>query len=130
MLYGIGLNLVKRYLSGLPPGAIAAANLAAGAILLAPLALYTWPQHTIPPASWLSAVLLGVLCTGIAFVFYYRLIARVGPARMSTVTYLVPLFGVIWAWLLLHEPLLPTMAIAGALILAGVALSQQREIRR
>ena len=68
-----------------------------------------------------------MLCTGIAFVYYYRLIARIGAARTSTVTYLIPLFGVIWAWLILDEPLTATMAIAGALILAGVALSQQRE---
>ena len=58
---------------------------------------------------------------------YYRLIARIGAPRTSTVTYLIPLFGVIWAWLLLGEPLTLTMALAGALILAGVALSQQRQ---
>jgi len=43
------------------------------------------------------------------------------------VTYLVPLFGVVWAWIVLGEPLTPSMAIAGALILGGVALSQQRK---
>lgn len=127
LLYGIGINLARRYLSGLPSAAVAAANLLTGSLLLAPLALYTWPQHAISARSWVSALLLGVLCTGIAFVFYYRLIARVGAARTSTVTYLIPLFGVIWAWLILDEPLTGTMAVAGALILAGVALSQQRE---
>src|SRR6266404_374132 len=128
-LYGIGINLVRRYLTGLPSGAVAAANLVSGSVLLAPLAIYNWPHHAIPAGSWVSAVLLGVLCTGIAFVFYYRLIGRVGAARASTVTYLIPLFGVIWAWLILGEPLTLTMALAGALILAGVALSQ-REVRR
>jgi drug/metabolite transporter (DMT)-like permease len=125
LCYGFGINLVKRYLSGLPAGAVAAANLLAGSILLAPLALYTWPAQPPAAQAWLSAVLLGVLCTGIAFVFYYRLIARIGAARTSTVTYLVPLFGVIWAWLLLGEPLTLTMAVAGLLILTGVAISQQ-----
>jgi drug/metabolite transporter (DMT)-like permease len=99
-------------------------------VLLAPLAIYTWPHHAIAAASWVSAVLLGVLCTGIAFVFYYRLIARVGAPRASTVTYLIPLFGVVWAWLILGEPLTLTMGLAGALILAGVALSQQRQAKR
>jgi drug/metabolite transporter (DMT)-like permease len=70
-----------------------------------------------------------VLCTGIAFVFYYRLIVRIGAPRTSTVTYLIPLFGVIWAWLLLGEPLTLTMALAGALILAGVAVSQQQKAK-
>ncbi|MGO9804370.1 MAG: DMT family transporter [Steroidobacteraceae bacterium] len=127
--YGFGINLVRRYLTGYPSAAVAAANLLAGSVLLAPLALYTWPARAIPAASWVSAVLLGVLCTGAAFVLYYRLIARIGAARASTVTYLIPLFGVIWAWLLLDEPLTASMAFAGALILSGVALSQQRSAR-
>jgi drug/metabolite transporter (DMT)-like permease len=126
LCYGFGINLVRHHLTGYPAAAVAAANLGAGAVLLAPLAIYAWPHHPIAAVSWLSAVLLGVLCTGIAFVFYYRLIARIGAPRTATVTYLIPLFGVIWAWLLLGEPLTVTMALAGALILAGVALSQQR----
>lgn len=124
--YGFGINLVRRYLTGLPSAAVAAANLLCGALLLAPFALDSWPARPIPAASWVSAVLLGVLCTGAAFVLYYRLIARIGAARASTVTYLIPLFGVIWAWLVLREPLTVTMAVAGALILSGVAVSQQR----
>jgi drug/metabolite transporter (DMT)-like permease len=129
LLYGFGVNLVRRHLTSYPPAAVAAATLIAGAVLLAPLAVYNWPAHGIGAASWVAAILLGTLCTGAAFVLYYRLIARVGAARASTVTYLIPLFGVIWAWLLLREPLTPTMALAGLLILAGVALSQQRATR-
>jgi len=124
--YGFGINLVRRYLTGYPPAAVAAANLITGSVILAPLAALTWPAHAIPAASWGSAVLLGALCTGAAFVLYYRLIARIGAPRTSTVTYLIPLFGVIWAWLILGEPLTVTMALAGALILSGVALSQRR----
>jgi drug/metabolite transporter (DMT)-like permease len=126
LCYGIGINLARRYLTPYPPSAVAAAALGSGALLLAPLAIYSWPHHPIPLISWSSSVLLGVLCTGTAFVLYYRLVARIGAPRTSTVTYLIPLFGVIWAWLLLGEPLTPTMAVAGALILAGVGLSQQR----
>jgi drug/metabolite transporter (DMT)-like permease len=126
LLYGVGINLVRRYLTSYPPVAIAAAALVSAALMLAPLAIYTWPHHPIAAASWGSAALLGVLCTGIAFVFYYRLIARIGAMRASTVTYLIPFFGVIWAWIVLGEPLTMTMAVAGALILSGVALSQQR----
>ena len=127
LMYGFGINLVRRHLSVYPSGAVAAANLAAGALLLAPLAYYTWPHHVIATRSWVSAVLLGVLCTGVAFVLYYRLIARIGGPRTSTVTYLIPLFGVIWAWLVLAEPLTLRMALAGALILSGVALSQKSD---
>lgn len=125
-LYGVGINLVRRHLGGLPAAGVASATLGAGALLILPFALATWPTDPVPAASWWSAAALGVLCTGFAFVLYYRLIARIGANRASTVTYLVPLFGVGWAWMLLGEPLTWPMAIAGALILGSVAISQGR----
>ena len=124
-LYGIGINLVRRHLTGLPPAAVASATLGTSTLLTLPFAIASWPQHAIPLKSWISAGMLGVLCTGIAFVMYYRLIARIGASRASTVTYLIPVFGVAWAWLLLGESLTWTMAISAALILGSVAMSQQ-----
>ena len=124
-LYGIGINLVRRHLTGLPPAAVASATLGSAAVLTLPFAIAQWPQQAIPAQSWWSAVMLGVLCTGAAFVLYYRLIARIGASRAATVTYLIPLFGVGWAWLLLGEPLTLTMGVSGALILGSVALSQR-----
>ena len=125
VLYGFGGNMIRRQLVGLPAAAVAAATLFCASVFISPLALATWPATPIPALSWLCAVLIGVLCTGIAYALYYRLINRIGAPRASTVTYLVPLFGVFWAWLALGEPLTLTMAIAGALILGGVALNQQ-----
>jgi drug/metabolite transporter (DMT)-like permease len=125
-LYGIGINLVRRHLTGLPPAAVASATLGTSTLLTLPFAIANWPQHAIPLKSWLSAGMLGVVCTGIAFVMYYRLIARIGASRASTVTYLIPVFGVAWAWLLLDEALTWTMAVSAALILGSVAMSQQR----
>ncbi|WP_202842928.1 DMT family transporter [Luteimonas saliphila] len=125
LLYGLGINLVRRHLTGLPPAAVASATLGVAAVLTLPLAIAWWPVQPIPAASWLSAAALGVLCTGAAFVMYYRLIGRIGASRASTVTYLVPLFGVGWAWWLLGEPVTLTMVLAGALILGSVAFSQR-----
>ena len=125
-LYGVGGNLLRRYLAGIPASAVASATLIGASLLEAPLAIYTWPHHPIPMLSWVCATLLGILCTGLAYVLYYRLIHRIGAPRAATVTYIVPLFGVMWAWLLLQEPLTPSMAVAGALILGGVALSQKK----
>lgn len=127
LLYGAGANLSGRHLiPRLPAGTITAATLSCSAVLLAPVAIMTWPQAPIPTVSWLSAVGLGLLCTGTAYLLYYRIMGRIGPAGTSTVTYLVPLFGVLWAWLLLGERLTATTAVAGALILGGVALGQRR----
>ena len=125
-LYGVGANMVKRHLTGLPAGAVAAATLSCAAVLMLPFAVATWPAHPIPTLSWLAAGALGVLGSGIAYVLYYRLIQRIGVARAATVTYVVPLFGVAWAWLLLGEPLTVPMLIAGTLILGSVALSQRQ----
>ena len=124
-LYGIGGNLVKRHLAGLPATAVAAATLSCAALMTAPFAIAQWPQHAVSAKSWGAVATLGVLCTGIAFVMFYRLIARIGASRAATTTYLVPLFGVGWAWLLLDEPLTMTMVIAGVLILGRVVLSQR-----
>lgn len=125
-LYGVGANLVRRQLAGLPATAVAAATLGCAALLSLPFAIARWPAQPIPVLSWAAVATLGILCTGIAFVTYYRLIARVGASRAATTTYLVPLFGVGWAWLLLDEPLTPAMAISGALILGSVILGQRR----
>ncbi|RNF82640.1 DMT family transporter [Montanilutibacter psychrotolerans] len=124
-LYGVGAHLVRRHFTGLPPAAVAAATLGASALLVLPFALAHWPSEPIPMRSWGAAAMLGVLCTGIAYALYYRLIQRIGAGRAATVTYLVPLFAVAWAWLLLDEPLTLTMGISGALILGSVAMSQR-----
>ena len=125
-MYGVGGNLIRRHLAGIAPGAVAAATLVCASILLAPLAAATWPTTPIPALSWASAGALGAVCSGIAYLLYYRLIYRIGAPRAATVSYLVPLFGVVWGWLILGEPLTATMAAAGALILSGVALNQQK----
>jgi drug/metabolite transporter (DMT)-like permease len=124
--YGLGVNLVRRYLAGVSASAIAAATLLCASLLILPFAIRTWPAHPLPARAWLSAILLGILCTGVAFVLYYRLINRIGASRAATVTYLVPLFSVLWAWVFLGEALTARMAIAGGLILSGVALSQRQ----
>jgi drug/metabolite transporter (DMT)-like permease len=124
--YGIGANLARRYLNGLPPFAVSCANLLTAAILCAPFACFTWPEGPVPANAWWSALALGVLCTALAFGMYYRLLYRIGAPRAAMVSYLIPLFGVFWAWLVLGEAITATMAVACALILVGVALSQQR----
>ncbi|UYK86172.1 DMT family transporter [Xanthomonas sacchari] len=125
LLYGIGYSLVKRHMSDLPPAAAAASTLGCSALLLAPLAWTHWPAAPVPAVAWACAGGLGVLCTGLAFLLYYRLIQRIGPARASTVTYLVPVFGALLAWAILGEPLTWTMLLAGMLILGSVAFSQR-----
>jgi drug/metabolite transporter (DMT)-like permease len=125
-LYGVGVNLVRHTLADLPPIALAAATLSLAALLLLPFAIATWPAHAVSVLSWSSAAALGVVCSGIAYALYYRLIQRIGGNRAVTVTYLVPLFAVLWAWALLGETPTWRMLFAGLLILGSVALSQRK----
>lgn len=126
LCYGVAGNLVKRWLTGLPSTATAAATLAWTTLLLAPWAIASWPQAGPGTNAWVCAIILGLVATGAAYAMYFRMIERMGPSRAATVTYLVPLFGVAWAWALLGEAVTPTMVFAGALILGGVALNQAR----
>ena len=124
-MYGIGVHLLRRYFTGMPQAALAAATLGTSALLTLPFAVAEWPEAPVSAQAWWSAALLGVLCTGLAYAVYYRLVQRIGASRAVTVTYLVPLFAVGWAWWLLDEPLTVSMGIAGLLILGSVAITQK-----
>lgn len=125
-LYGIGANLLPRWFGGLPPVALAAATLMIASLMTLPFAVAQWPAAPVSWPAWGSAVAVGVISSGFAYALYYRLIARVGAARAVTVTYLVPLAAVAWAWGLLGEvPTWPMVAACG-LILGSVAISQRR----
>lgn len=125
LCYGIAVNLTRHRLADVPPVAAVAGTLGCSALMVLPLAVVSWPAALIPPMSWLAGGVLGVVCTGIAFVLYFRLIQRVGASRAATSTYLVPIFGIAWAWLLLGERPTATMIASAALIVGSVILSQR-----
>ena len=72
-----------------------------------------------------NVVALAIASTAIAYLIYFKLIAEAGPARALTVTFLIPLFGVLWGYLFLGEALTPNMLAGGLLIVAGTALALQ-----
>lgn len=121
--YGLAVVLAKRHLSGVSPLSLAAGSMCAGALILLPFAIWTWPDTNPSGDAWLMAIVLGVACTAIAFVLYFRLIASVGPTRAITVTFLIPVFAVVFGGLLLDEPITLSMLAGGAVILLGTALS-------
>ncbi|MCI0573232.1 MAG: DMT family transporter [Myxococcaceae bacterium] len=125
LCYGISTNLIRHHFGGLPPLGLAAGTQLGAALLAAPFAIAQWPEAAISGRAWVSALLLGAVCTGLAYAFYFRLIARVGAPRAVTVTYLVPLFGVGWSWMFLGETPTLSMAVAATLILGSVAISQR-----
>lgn len=121
--YGFAANHARRHASGLGALANATGSQLAAALVLAPLALAQWPATPPAAGGWAAALALGVLCTALAYILYFRLLARIGAARAVTVTYLVPVFATGWGALLLGEPLTARMALGGAVVLAGTALA-------
>ena len=92
-------------------------------MLLAPLALAAWPATPPGASAWGAAVLLALLCTGLAYILYFRLIARVGPARAISVTFLIPAFAALWGFVFLREVPTAEMLAGCAVILLGTALA-------
>lgn len=121
--YGLSGSVAKRYFSGVRPLAVAAGSQTAAALLLLPFAAATWPTITPAPGAWAAAIALGVLCTAVAYILYFRLIARVGPATAMTVTFMIPAFAMLWGNLFLGENVTLTMLAGCAVILGGTALA-------
>ena len=123
LCYGYAANYTRRRLTGVPPLAVAAGSQTAAAAMLALPAL-AWMPPVLPSlTAWLNLAALALLCTGVAYLLYFRLIARVGAARAITVTYLIPLFAMLWDFLFLAERITPPMLAGGAVILLGTALA-------
>jgi len=120
--YGITGVLIKRHSSGASPRGMAAGNQLAAALVLVPLLPLLPPLAAPTPLVVANLLALAVLASGVAFVLYFRLIADVGATRALTVTYLIPLFGVLWGWLFLDETLPGSALAGGVLILAGTLL--------
>ena len=121
--YGVAASYARRRLADADPLLIAAGSQVGATLALAPLAAYAWPAQPVSAPAWACAVVMGIASTGWAYVIYFRLIARVGPARAMTVTYLVPLFALLWGALLLGEAPTPAMLAGGLVVLAGTALA-------
>jgi drug/metabolite transporter (DMT)-like permease len=123
VLYGVGANITRRHLGGVPPMAVAAGSqLSASVCMLLP-ALWAWPAATPGTAAWGAALALAVGCTGLAYVLFYRLIAHVGASRAVSVTFLIPAFALLWGWLALGEAPTASMLTGCAVILLGTALA-------
>ncbi|SPA33860.1 conserved hypothetical protein, DUF6; putative transmembrane protein [Cupriavidus taiwanensis] len=121
--YGLSGFLARRWITqrgGLDSRLVAAGSLVgAGAFLLPFCAAALWRHNTLPDAGagvWAAMLGLGTLCTALAYILYYRLIADLGPVRSLTVTFLIPPFGMVWGALFLGEALSWAHAAGGTLI--------------
>jgi drug/metabolite transporter (DMT)-like permease len=123
LCYGLAANFSKKYLADLPPMAVAAGSQAGAALVLLLPTLWLWPAQAPGALAWTHAVVLALVCTGAAYVLYFRLIAHVGPSNTVTVTFLIPAFAVVWGLLFLGEAVSPQMLLGCAVILLGTGLA-------
>jgi drug/metabolite transporter (DMT)-like permease len=113
--YGVSAWFVKRRVRGVQPVAMVGATAATVALAMLPFAALSAPPHTPDLAATGSLLALGFLCTGLAFVIFYSLVASDGPAKASLVGYLAPGFSIAYGITLLDERF--TVATAAGLVM-------------
>jgi drug/metabolite transporter (DMT)-like permease len=126
--YGLAGFLTKRWITqrgGLDSRIVALGSQLGAVLFLLPFAVWDAANHAVAWTDvgaqvWLSMLVLGLMCTSLAYVLHFKLIAEVGPMKALTVTFLIPLFGVLWGALVLGESATIAHAVGGGLI--GVAL--------
>lgn len=121
--YGIAASMTKKYLSGLSPLLLATGSQASATIALLPLGLMFIPNEMPSYEAISSVVAIGILCTGIAYIMFFRLIDALGPAKTISVTYLIPFFGIFWGFVFLNEQITSKMIATSLITLFGVALT-------
>jgi drug/metabolite transporter (DMT)-like permease len=121
--YGFAVVWTKQRLADAPPLTVSAGSQLAAAVVMAVPTAATWPAMMPSMNAWLAAVLLALVCTGLAHLMYFRLIAHIGPANAIAVTFLIPVFALLWGRLFLDEAVDGAMALGCAVVLGGTALA-------
>jgi drug/metabolite transporter (DMT)-like permease len=126
--YACGPLIASRKLADLPGLGVTAVCLALATVVYAPIAALTWPAAVPSVAVLASLATLGALCTALAFVLFFKLIAEVGPAKATVITYVNPAVAVALGVVVLHEPFTPATGAAFALILAGSVMATRSSL--
>ncbi len=121
--YGISGSFTKRYLQNVPSLVTTTGSLWGASLGLGIPALLTWPSEVPSLHAWTALGIAGLLCTALAYVLFFRLMARTGPARAMTVTYLIPVFANLFGVLFLDEVVTHWMMGCAVVIVAGTALA-------
>ena len=117
--YGLAATYMRRWAKDVPSRGMALGTQIAGGAVLAPLIVFTPATVTFTPFIAVLVLATGLLCGAIAYLLYFRLVTDIGAAGALTVTYLIPIFGVLWGALFLGETVSLTMLAGAALVLLG-----------
>jgi len=126
--YAVGPAILSRYLTGIPSVTVIGVSLALCAVAYAPFAALQWP-HAMPDLSVIGSVaVLAVVCTAIAFLLFFALIAEIGPVRATVITYVNPAVAAVLGAAVLRESLTLGMGLGFVLVLAGSTLATRRRV--
>lgn len=126
VLYAFNARMVKARFADADPLVVAAGSMIGASLPLLPWGVASLPAQLPPTGVLLALLALGVVCTGIAYAIFYRLIQEAGSERAVTVTFLVPIFAQIWGALFIGEPITWASAAGCLLVLLAVALIFER----
>ncbi len=121
--YAVGPAILARRLGGLPAVGVMSLSLALSAVIYLPLAALDWPAALPSTNALISVVVLGVVCTALAFLLFAALIGEIGPVRATVITYINPAVAAILGVLVLQETFTIPMAIGFALVILGSTLA-------
>ena len=128
--YGIGGVYTKVYMQGASSKAVATCSQLGAALVLLPLMFVAPSRHAPTPIVLLAVIALALLCTAVAYLLYFWLIEHAGPTKALTVTFLAPIFGVLWGTVLLSEPLSLSTFIGFGIILMGTGFVTGIRLRK
>ncbi|MBS0389728.1 MAG: DMT family transporter [Proteobacteria bacterium] len=123
LCYAVAASYARRYLAGIAPLATATGSQLGAALGLALPMWWAWPAQMPGLRAWAAIAAIAVLCTGIAYILYFRLIASAGASRALAVTFLAPVFALFYGAVFLDEAVTPWMLGCGAVIVCGTMLS-------
>ncbi len=126
--YACSGTYLKKRGGKLAPFALSAASQLSAAVLLMPIAFYTGSIPEQISASWLVPLLvLSLVCSALAYVLYYGLVKSVGPAKALMVTFLMPVFGMIWGAVFLGETISVAMVVGACLVVGAIFLLSRQK---
>ncbi len=121
--YGLSGNVIKERLSHLHPWVIAGGTMLGATLWLAIPSLLTLPAVMPSAKAWGALAMVGVFCSAIAFMMYFTLLQRIDATKTQSVTYLIPVFAVMYGVLFLGESLTTWMVFCAVVIGFGTALA-------
>ena len=123
LCYGLSASFTKRHLTGVHPLATATGSQIGAALGLALPMWWWWPEAPVSTSAWWAVAAVALLCTSVAYILFFRIIAKAGPSKALTVTFLVPVFALAYGSWFLGESITGWMVVCGIVIVSGTALS-------